>query len=53
MNGIQSQNSGREKTIVRTSMIGIIANVFLAGFKAARIWRSCSDRIMRSFPCWC
>ena len=34
MNGIQSQNSGREKTIVRTSVIGIIANVFLAGFKA-------------------
>ncbi len=25
----------REKTIVRTSIIGIIANVFLAGFKAA------------------
>ena len=25
----------REKTIVRTSVIGIIANVFLAGFKAA------------------
>ncbi len=29
------QESSREKTIVRTSIIGIIANVFLAGFKAA------------------
>ncbi len=27
-------NGSREKTIVRTSVIGIIANVFLAGFKA-------------------
>ena len=27
--------ASREKTIVRTSFIGIIANVFLAGFKAA------------------
>ncbi|MBR4429342.1 MAG: cation transporter [Clostridia bacterium] len=27
--------ASREKTIVRTSIIGIIANVFLAGFKAA------------------
>ena len=27
-------DSSREKTIVKTSMIGIIANVFLAGFKA-------------------
>ena len=27
-------DSSREKTIVRTSVIGIIANVFLAGFKA-------------------
>ena len=27
--------TSREKTIVRTSIIGIIANVFLAGFKAA------------------
>ncbi|MCR5135824.1 MAG: cation diffusion facilitator family transporter [Oscillospiraceae bacterium] len=27
-------NSSREKIIVRTSIIGIIANVFLAGFKA-------------------
>ena len=26
--------SSREKTIIRTSVIGIIANVFLAGFKA-------------------
>ena len=25
----------REKTIIRTSIIGIIANVFLAAFKAA------------------
>ncbi len=29
------QDSSREKTIVRTSIIGIVANVFLAGFKAA------------------
>ncbi len=29
------QESSREKTIVRTSIIGIVANVFLAGFKAA------------------
>lgn len=29
------ENNTREKTIVRTSIIGIIANVFLAGFKAA------------------
>ncbi len=28
------RESSREKTIVRTSIIGIIANVFLAGFKA-------------------
>ena len=27
-------NDSREKTIIRTSIIGIIANVFLAGFKA-------------------
>ena len=27
-------NISREKTIVKTSIIGIIANVFLAGFKA-------------------
>ena len=26
--------ASREKTIVRTSVIGIVANVFLAGFKA-------------------
>ena len=31
MNGIETS---REKTIVRTSIIGIVANVFLAGFKA-------------------
>ena len=29
-----SREQSREKTIVRTSIIGIIANVFLAGFKA-------------------
>ncbi|MBO4887263.1 MAG: cation transporter [Firmicutes bacterium] len=29
------QKDSREKTIVKTSVIGIIANVFLAGFKAA------------------
>lgn len=34
MNSIQDQNGGREKTIIKTSIIGIIANVFLAGFKA-------------------
>ena len=36
MNGIQEQENGisREKTIIKTSVIGIIANVFLAGFKA-------------------
>ncbi len=28
------QETSREKTIIRTSIIGIIANVFLAGFKA-------------------
>ena len=33
MNQIAEGNS-REKTVVRTSIIGIIANVFLAGFKA-------------------
>ena len=27
--------AGREQAIVRTSIIGIIANLFLAGFKAA------------------
>ena len=26
--------SSREKTIVKTSIVGIVANVFLAGFKA-------------------
>ena len=31
MNGIETS---REKTIVKTSIIGIVANVFLAGFKA-------------------
>ena len=30
----ESKDSSREKTIVRTSLIGIIANVFLAAFKA-------------------
>ena len=29
-----SSESSREKTIIRTSIIGIIANVFLAAFKA-------------------
>ncbi len=28
-------NGSREKTIIRTSIIGIVANVFLAVFKAA------------------
>ncbi len=28
------QENSREKTIIRTSVIGIVANVFLAGFKA-------------------
>nr|MCR5522552.1 cation transporter [Clostridia bacterium] len=27
--------TGRDKTIVRTSVIGILANIFLAAFKAA------------------
>ena len=31
MNGTETS---REKTIVKTSIIGIVANVFLAGFKA-------------------
>ena len=30
----QPGEGSREKTIVRTSVVGIIANVFLAGFKA-------------------
>ena len=30
----RGQDASREKTIVKTSIIGIIANVFLAGFKA-------------------
>ena len=38
MSKLSVQNAGaegsREKTIVRTSIIGIIANVFLAAFKA-------------------
>ena len=29
------EETSREKTIIKTSIIGIIANVFLAGFKAA------------------
>ena len=29
-----NSDSSREKTIIRTSIIGIIANVFLAAFKA-------------------
>ena len=31
----QTQNVSRDKVIVRTSIIGIAANLFLAGFKAA------------------
>ncbi|MBR3742752.1 MAG: cation transporter [Clostridia bacterium] len=34
-NSTDRNGLSREKTIVRTSVIGIIANVFLAGFKAA------------------
>ena len=34
MNGADGHEPSREKTIVKTSVIGIIANVFLAGFKA-------------------
>ena len=30
----EEKGFSREKTIIRTSIIGIIANVFLAGFKA-------------------
>ena len=33
-NQMEELNNSREKTIVKTSIIGIIANVFLAGFKA-------------------
>ena len=32
---VSRQEAAREKTIVRTSVIGILANVLLAGFKAA------------------
>ena len=34
LNAVSETNAAREKTIVRTSIIGIIANVFLAAFKA-------------------
>jgi len=34
LNAVSDTNVSREKTIVRTSIIGIIANVFLAAFKA-------------------
>ena len=34
LNAVSETNAGREKTIVRTSIIGIVANVFLAAFKA-------------------
>ena len=34
MNQMNAAESTREKTIVKTSVVGIIANVFLAGFKA-------------------
>ncbi len=33
-NNIESQSSEREKTIVRTSIVGIVTNLFLVGFKA-------------------
>ena len=32
--GLGEKESSREKTIIKTSIIGIIANVLLAGFKA-------------------
>ena len=37
MNSLNTDNQAaqRDKTIIRTSIIGILANVFLAGFKAA------------------
>ncbi|MBQ6089353.1 MAG: cation transporter, partial [Firmicutes bacterium] len=34
-NDVVLQTANREKTIVRTSIIGILANVLLAAFKAA------------------
>ena len=34
MEKTNNSDSSREKTIIRTSIIGIIANVFLAAFKA-------------------
>ncbi|MBQ6428964.1 MAG: cation transporter, partial [Oscillospiraceae bacterium] len=35
VNAAAAENNGsREKTIIRTSIIGIVANVFLAAFKA-------------------
>ena len=34
LNAVSETNVSREKTIVRTSIIGIVANVFLAAFKA-------------------
>ena len=34
LNAVSDTNVSREKTIVRTSIIGIVANVFLAAFKA-------------------
>ena len=34
LNAVSETNAAREKTIVRTSIIGIVANVFLAAFKA-------------------
>ena len=34
MNPQEITQTGREKTIVRTSVIGILANIFLAAFKA-------------------
>lgn len=35
INSLQNAADSREKIIIRTSVIGIIANLFLAGFKAA------------------
>ena len=35
MDNIENQTQNRDKVIIRTSIIGIITNVFLAVFKAA------------------
>ena len=34
MNSARENEASREKTIIKTSIVGIIANVFLAAFKA-------------------